>query len=1435
MSKSYQTVSSSLFLNSNHNNIPQWIESIDLDKLEIPENKLINDTLFEKKAAFNYMPAVSRDNRDFNTRPINNTFNNNKLILAAKIELSRFLGKHHYTTEINNSNSDAVTLSTNIVNIPATFLFTYMNHQGRVKAANLFTINTKDDIVGEYPFNKAGFNECLSDIKSGRIKTGEKAKAYKAYTITLAEIVRRYNGDQRAAMDKVRELVASQDIIGVESNTFATCYAIDSLFPQMKKEGTLDKEVPFEFMKNIEHVAAKSSATDTALMIEASKKLHNLFDNYQILSFERKNNSFKVEANVLYKKQLNKVAFNFNINTQNINNIPSETLTGIAYCDVNDQHLSLQNFLNNTSSNLLQAYTDNNNINEKHIYHGTILTKDNIIDKLKMIVDKSIIDDIIENWTEQQLIKPINSNTYVSQYPFIYLLNQVNTKLLTKEEQQKLYNYSSRIISNLDRIDQKDDVRDYDIVYSPSIRLANLFNHINQFLDNFIFKTTNKDCTQVVITNYSERGPEDLVIIASYDGNNCKQANIKANKNITAALKKYKKINKHNIFAKAVITESLLHSVVNRIFKNPDQVINNIKQDYLQKIGSNLYASPYPLATIINYIKNDILTDQEQKDLLAKQAKDNFVVTANYEKDLIRNSIDYSRTIRLASVYNLLSKQLPNFALNNYNKDCSQINILVKDEKGMYNLTVQAKFNDNKCIDIKLPKQEDNTQGLNIYKQANKKNIFANAIFSKRMLLNVFSNIFSEPEKIIDIVLTKIAKPIGNNYYASKYPLSAIIQSLAQHNYSILSENERKNLNKIKQYFGKKIQASYEKDTGIRQNLIYSSAIRLANLYPSLTKKYGNFTITDINKDATHVEIGQVSPVGLNKYILQVEYNHNMPIKIAKLQSNEVKPQEIIQCYQQEHGKAIKVAKSIFSKNMLKQALKTLVNTEDIDDSINKIINNTEKLPNDFYASDKPLTYLINNSDIKFNPNYIPKIENQINREEVIDTGDRKIEFTDNLISAINKASKYLNEYFKNIKFNNAKLDNEILNYNCTLFDEDTGLKNDLDCQFQFKNGQIVDCKVNLQQNLIKLDKVKQAFAISDTLSKYLKYNSQKKTNAPIIISVNHLKDKLANLIINKDDIITTIDQWNKLGRIKKVASNAYASNFTLEQLISLSSLKALSDEEIKYKLGKRLNLLKVSKIDVQDTKDRKIQTEWTVDKYLQFIRNELDKISDYSQVLNISLDDQFLTLKAEIGKNGLRNTIDIKWNIENGRPTDMTYNLPNESNLVKSYINKYASKNAFKIQFNMNQLENNLFGFVDKDSIHLACDKFLKKNILTKKGNIFYSQYSIPELLRFMEKYNFINKEKIYLEQKMASRQEVKSDYIAYQENDASRILQKDDSVNIHLQNACNKLKNNIILAANNKLITKNKENIWLNILNTCTVANIEKVHKEFKEYLKR
>jgi len=1417
MNKSYRTVGSSLFTNENNNNIPEWINSIDFKDETIEP---IEQNLFQRQAAFNYMPKVQRDNRNFNSRSIYQNKDNNELILAAKIELAKFLSGYHYNTKVNNINNN-IELTTKIANVPATFLFKYSINNGKLKAAKLFNIDVND---GEYPFSKSGLNECIEDLKTGKVKTATKANAYTAYTITLEEVLRRFNGDQRAALDKVKELVASKDIIGVGSNTFATCYALDSLFPKMKKEGSPSSLPSFEFVKNKEHVAVNPNATAASLIINASKKLHDLFTDFKIKSFKREDDRLIVTADILHNKIKKHVAFNFNIDNENIQ--------GIAYVNNAGNNVSLKAFLEeNENSNVLNAF----NNKEKYLTNGIILTKSFIFNQLHNIISKENIQAIIDNWCERELITIINSNTYMSKYSFNELLNQVNTKLLTEEEISALYEQSSRIQSYLDRINVEDNIRDYNIVFSPMIRLTNLYNRLYKFLDKFEIDDINDDCTLVKIINFSERGPEKLTFIAKYNGNNCIDITTNDKKNITEALKLYKKASKYNIFAKSVFSKKMLINALNTVFKNYD--FNNIKQRFnLHKIGSNFYASEYPISAIINTSAQEglanILTKDERETQLKKCARVINDITRINEKDTIRESIAYSQIIRLASAYNKLSQQVPKFSLVKYNKDCSKIQLKVYDEQGIKNIIVQAQYKDNNCVNIIIP-DTIYSKGLVLYKQANKKNIFAKSVFSKKMLFNVFSNIFKNPEKVTDIVLNKIAKPLNNNFYASEYPLSAIINSLSKHNYQVLNDKEQKEILAIKAHFGRKITASYIKDTGIRDdNIIMSKSIRLANVYSFINKQYKDAHIINTNDDATSIEIGRVSPVGLCKYIVQAEYNNNQPVKLAINNQSIPVTNQLVEAYNKEHTN-LKVAKSIFSKNMVKSVLKSFVKQANIDEITDKVVNQATKLDNNYYASDKPLSYLLNNVNIPVEKTYDlqKRVDEQINREDIKDTGVRDIEFTDNLISAINKASKYLNQYFNNVNFHNASFDNEILNYQCELFDENTGLKNNINCLFKFDNGQIVDCKVNINQNSVPIDKVKQAFASSDILSKYLKYNNNKKVNSPVVISTNHFINKLQPLV-NKtqDELVDIIANWEKQNKIYKVASNAYASKYTIEQLLSMSSLKALTDEEIKYKLSKRHNLLKVSAAHVKDTGDRKIEQNWDLDKYIRFIHSQLDKLSNYIKIFDVNIDNIKLNVKAEIGHHGLRHTVDFMWDLNNNIPQNLNYTLPETSSLVQKYIDNNSSANEFNINFTEDQLANKLYSYVDRDSVKTACSLFVNNNILLKNGNIYYSKYSIPELLQYMEKYNLVNKDKVNREIKLANKQ-VAINTDSYVADDNVRPLEfnnKKEYINI----ANKKLVNNIKLAQANQLITKRKAKEWLELLNDNN--NIIKVHKEFTSYLR-
>ena len=50
-------------------------------------------------------------------------------------------------------------------------------------------------------------------------------------------------------------------------------------------------------------------------------------------------------------------------------------------------------------------------------------------------------------------------------------------------------------------------------------------------------------------------------------------------------------------------------------------------------------------------------------------------------------------------------------------------------------------------------------------------------------------------------------------------------------------------------------------------------------------------------------------------------------------------------------------------------------------------------------------------------------------------------------------------------------------------------------------------------------------------------------------------------------EIEDTVVQWHKLGKVAQIGTNAFASRYTIEQLLSMSNLKPLSDAEFKERI----------------------------------------------------------------------------------------------------------------------------------------------------------------------------------------------------------------------------------------------------------------------------
>ena len=1440
MSNTYNTINSSLFLNDHKALIPDWINETTFSYTK-KTNELEDVTKdFVKEAAFNYMPSVQRDNVDGTARSTFQQRNSSQLVMMAKLELAKFLTGKYYTAsakEIRDRSGIGIELEVSISNVPAKFLFKYANGISHVipnKTFIITNVQNDDSKEAEYPWSKAGLEEALTDIRLGRVKTADKAPAYKAYTITLAEVMKRYNGDARQAMDRVKELLASQEIIGVGSNEFASVYAMDSLFPRLQKEGSIDNVPTFEFVQNIEHTAMKPFSSSDKLVAAASNKLRHLADDFQILSSFRDKDNLVINAKIL-KNGLTRIAsFNFDIVNDKVDNL--------NFIESNGERIDL-----NKQTDLSKTYQERTATVDNHITNKIFLTKRDIINKLSQVVDKNIINQLITNWEQRKLIKRVATDKFTSDLSFNDLLNQVDTKVLSKDEAMNILRFANKNEADLHRINQKDmGIRnDQELIYSHSIRLASLYNRLSYYLDKFDLVECNDDVTNVKLNNYSERGKEAVNVTASYQGNKLDKVSIIGSKQLTAALKNYKHISKKNVYAKSVFSENNLKTIIAQVFKNPDKVVAKVKEHFnLQDLGNTFYASEVPLSVIINTLEKAkmamALSDNERKEFLVKAAKDVPYLTASYAKNTgVRNDyeIESSNILRLASTYNYLSKHLPSFVLNNVSENAEKIELNVNTDKGIEHLTITARYNGNKLKHINIPKFANDSQALKLYKKAHSaKAGYSRAIFTPIMLRKVYSSIFKDVDKAINITLEEYAKSLSNNYYGSEYTLPSIIHNISKE-LQVLSKEERmEQLQQASLSKDKMIVAAYLNDTGYRTNqeILYTASIRLANVYQAFAKNNNKFIIASFNKDITQVDIGTPTLAGLQKDHYEIDYDVNTPKTITRVSSFVPEQKEIIEQYQNIHGNQLSniATKAVFSRAMVRTAIKNMVSSEQLNTIVDHILKQAQSLGNELYASNKPLIQLINDANLVYDR---PKELDQhtLYREDIKDTGTRDIIYTDTLISAMNNASAYLHKFFKDIEAVDANLQNDVLNYSAKLFDNASGLVNNISFKFELENGHIKDCKVIVNGQLVPISEIKRLFNTNDILKRYLRFNSNDKTNSSIVFSKGQLANKLKDILDSTEQIDQTLDNWEQIGRIKRIASNAYASNYTLETLLSLSNLIPLDDEELKKRLNRKNSLYKSSAIHLKDTGNREIIDKWDENKFIQFARSELNKKYVTAQILDIDLNDKYFSVKARVPYNGIMNISDFRWELVNDRPGQLFINMPDIDTQVKKYVNRFTTPIPYhdKVVININALISSLLGVVDRQSIKTAINQYLANGILKKINSTqFASDYSIPELVLQMKQDNFINEEKNKQELSNSIRKEALHHVTAV---DSTMRPQPKEKNEIALKDASQKLINNIKLAANNQLITKRKQNEWIELINQ-NLHNIKQVAKEFKEYLR-
>jgi hypothetical protein len=926
MSEKFSTTSSLLFKenNNNNDNLPDWMKDLDIDlQKQANKNKNIPDLPTKEEGVFaSEKQKINRDSKNGTPRQMEASLSNGRMVTGAKINLATFLSGKYYKVQ-PDINGNQIHLKTKIEEIPAKFNFKFTASSGKIKKAQTFSVFFNNE-TAEYPFSKAGFDECIDDINNEDIKSveGEVGEGVnKTYLISKEEIVRRFNGELRKATDKINELLENDMIVGVGSNTFASLYNVDQLFPNEPKEKPQQKEGSFDFAPNREHVAAKPHKTANVLSIEASKMLSNFFSDFAIKNHFREGKELFIEASVLSNNGVKRTC-NFCFGIDN------EKVKSLKVAELNGERMTVEQLLSklNINNSVLDKYLTKNNSNSKRIYQGRVLTARRIKNKLLGIVKKQNIKDIIHNWTDRDLITKINSTTYTTQHSFEELLANIEVDTLSNKEQQEIKAYKKKFGEGLDmnRNDVEDTgVRDYDQVKpSRELRLANLKQFLstkfkNFKIENFINDNGIKEAKIIIKQGYKldtceadlyfinpENGVKNKVKAKAYFYKNHidnvlvqlgnKQVSIDKARTLfkqSELLSNYLEDNSINKTAGSIIiTENKIKDKLSNYVNNEeiDNIINEwYNEGYIKEINSGIYASNYSFENLLNKTEAQLLSNKDRTEIkLAKQYFGEQIKIGRKEIDDtgVREANEKLSNVNVLNKVNkFLSKHFDNFKPQDFEVNGENVTYTINlfdEETGLStNIDFDFIINDNEItnclanlngeqIKINNIKRAFSTNEiLNKYlNQNNNKKTNAPMIITTKQLQGKLNKIANIPLQEIKQMVNKWhktgkIKKMGSNVFASNYTLE---QLLSMSNIRPLSDKEiAQRINKSKRDRGLEVNAQHINDQDTRQPIEQWSSQRMVTHAKSeLNKIFEDYNILDakVNNDSYVITARVVNP-----------------------------------------------------------------------------------------------------------------------------------------------------------------------------------------------------------------------------------------------------------------------------------------------------------------------------------------------------------------------------------------------------------------------------------------------------------------------------------------------------------------------------------------------------------------------------------------------
>jgi hypothetical protein len=966
------------------------------------------------------------------------------------------------------------------------------------------------------------------------------------------------------------------------------------------------------------------------------------------------------------------------------------------------------------------------------------------------------------------------------------------------------------------------------------------------------------------------------------------------NSNKKIATAKQNRLSDKNIISKSYVKDLIKNNGFFNV--NVNDIFDDMVRNHLiTAVSEDKYTSAQSLGTVLQYIERYLPNKDMAKYSLLVDKVDNIKLSKIKTADTgVRENIISSDEQRFVELNNSLSRKFAGYYIKDFTRkdnDNYTANVIFTDSGVKNKLKINAKYNGTKVVDITanikgrhIPLEKTaslfkKTAALSQYVLNNQGNNFTDKIvLTTNQIIQKLSNfvdIFTINKIMNDWVANEYLVNIGGNMYVSNHTFEELLNL---YDVNILSEEEINSLIDLKSYFGEGLEVVRNNvtDTGVREDIKHSKEYRLVTLNNYLSQKFVKFYIRNfemINEDVYEADVIFVNNGLKNKLHVCITYNGNRIGKVeavfksGKLPLSEAitlfKTKPALSIYLNDNQQNVYTDKIVMTINQIYNKLAMIFSEEEIANIIDAWIANSYivNIGGETYVSDytfeELLTMLDNAVLSNEEVNRLITLKSYFGekqtfkREAMEDTGVREpSEYVSNqtLIKSVNEfLSKYFNS-FEIEEINTSSITTEdtcsAISYVVRVFNEDNGLSLRISLQFTFENNTIKDCVCNVNGENISIDELEKVFVVNESLNKYLTMFNGKKVKSSIIVTKNSLKERLSKVAnVTDESLEDTLDLLVKTDKLKRIASNMYASDYSLEELINLSNLKPLSDEEFLYKIQKAQNnkLMKLSKNYINDNDTRMMVDTWSADRIRTHICSKLNKYFKNYDVMNFDYNNnKYIVAVNATDKDGINKSMMCYFDVDKNHPNDIVEitNLDNESVELSEFLanntpNVYNDKGVIT----RNQLQDNLIYIIDVNDLDdIIVDLFNDDLLIPIENDKYAMNCTMSDIVGYLSKNKKTNlvegkKNKLNgINKRNAIDTEIKHDI----ETDTRNIEQEEK-----LSFAGEKSKDRLMTLAKdmykNKKITLNKLNSITTQLNSAkNERELNVVNNELNKYLR-